>query len=232
MWFCVQAYDINVTTTQQTQLSQNLSEFVKPIVGPGDPDPYTNFTFRDLPAEMEQRHDSQFNVTFISANAFTVLMRSVFFGEVILTSNGMNASNDLIQAIWNATTGDLDAWIKNVALSMTNALREFNPAPDDMYNGTGYQLGTQVRWRWIILPAVLVLSSLLILIVTIVKTARSPVQAWKGSPLALLFTDVDQDIRKGAEGRMEVYQGLEDSVGKIKVMMKNDENGNWAFKAA
>ena len=89
-----------------------------------------------------------------------------------------------------------------------------------------------MRWRWIILPAVLVLSSLLILIVTIVKTARSPVQAWKGSPLALLFTDVDQDIRRRAEGRIDVYQSLEDSVGKIEVMMKNDEHGNWAFKAA
>ena len=234
MWFCVQAYDISVTTTQQTQFSQNFSKVANINRGPvyaGSPLP--NFTFLDLPAEMNQRQDSQFNISLYSASSFMSFFNSTFSGNVSFDWGGTTTpSSDVIQAIWNATTGDLDVWIKNVALSMTNALREFNSAPDDLYNGTGYQLGIQVRWRWIILPAVLVLSSLLILIVTIVKTARSPVQAWKGSPLALLFTDVDQDIRKRAEGRMEVYQGLDDSVGKIKVMMKNDENGNWAFKAA
>ena len=229
MWSCVQAYDISVTTTQQTQFSQNFSKVVKPGV---HADLFSNYTFLDLPAEMNPGHNSQFNVTLINASLLRNFLASLFSGNASGAPDFPNASSDIIQAIWNATAADLDGWMKNVALSMTNALREFNPAPDDMYNGTGYQLGVQVRWEWIILPAVLVLSSLLILIVTIVKTARSPVQAWKGSPLALLFTDVDQDIRKRAEGRMDAYQGLDDSVGNVKVMMKKDENGNWAFKAA
>ena len=229
MWFCVQAYNISVTATKQIQSSQNFSKLVKPH----DIDTFlSNYTFLDLPAEMNQRQDSQFNITIISASSFMNFLNSMFSGNVSLNLESYTPSSDVIEAIWNATTGDLDAWMKNVALSMTNALRELSPAPDDMYNGTGYQLGIQVRWEWSILPAVLVLSSLLILIVTIVKTARSPVQAWKGSPLALLFTDVDQDIRKRAEGRMDAYQGLDDSVGKVKVMMKNDERGNWSFKAA
>ena len=240
MWFCVQAYDIKVTTTQQTQLSQNFSK----VVGPSPETDYgvfSNYTFLNLPAGMNQRYHSQFIVTSISASSYENFLKPLFNGTVHLESNNSDGtaltevepfpSSDIIEAIWNAKP-NLDVWIKNVALSLTNALRVFDPALDDLYNGTGHQLGFQVRWEWIILPAVLVLSSLLILIVTIAKTARSPVQAWKGSPLALLFTDVDQDIRKRAEGRMDVYQGLEDSVGKIEVMMKNDEHGNWAFKAA
>ena len=238
MWFCVQAYDINVTTTQQTQFSQNITKGVlqnspKAVESNvSDPDEWSNFTFPNLPAEMNPCPDSQFNVTLVSALLLKEFFTSLFSGNVSGIPDFPEISSDITQAIWNATTADLDGWMKNVALSMTNALRVFNPALDDVYNGTGYQLGVQVRWRWIILPAVLVLSSLLILIVTIVKTAKSPMQAWKGSPLALLFTDVDQDILKRAEGRMDVYKGLEDSVGKIKVMMKNDDNGNWTFKAA
>ena len=231
MWFCVQAYDISVTTTQQTQFSQNFSKVVRPGVEHHDP-LFFKFTFLDLPAEMNQTNSSQFGITAQSAGTFKKFLGSTFSGDVFMDGTYTNPSTDVIQAIWNSTTGDLDIWIKNVALSMTNGLRAYDPAPDDIYNGTGYQLGVQVRWEWIILPAVLVLSSLLILIVTIVKTAGSPVQAWKGSPLALLFTDVDQDIRKRAEGRMDVYQGLDDSVGNVKVMMKNDEHGNWAFKVA
>ena len=154
--------------------------------------------------------------------------------NVTLFAESSAPSSDFTLAIWNATSTDPDASMKNVAHSMTNALRAFDPISNDLYsyNGTGYQPGVQVRWRRIILPAVLVMSSLLILIVTIVKTARSPVQAWKGSPLALLLIDVDQDMRKRVEGRMDTSDGLKDSVSKTRVMMKSGHDGNWAFKTA
>lgn len=83
-----------------------------------------------------------------------------------------------------------------------------------------------------ILPAILVASSLIILIVTITKTVRSPVEAWKGSPLALLFMNVDQDIRESTLGRMDTYDGIQDSVGKTRVMLETDQEGGWTFKAA
>ena len=59
MWFCVQAYDISVFNTQQTQFSQNFSR----VVDPNYEGILSNFTFLDLPAEMGQGHDSQFNIT-------------------------------------------------------------------------------------------------------------------------------------------------------------------------
>lgn len=41
--------------------------------------------------------------------------------------------------------------------------------------------------------------------------------------LALLFMDVDQDVRNSVDGRMGTFQGLKDSVGNIRVMMKSDD---------
>ncbi len=234
MWFCVQAYDISITGSQQTQFMQNFSQVVNSSQSIVDVDQsdYANFTFLDLPARMNPSPNSQYRVDFLAYAAIGSFLPSLFDGNVTLNAEGYYPSSDFTLAIWNATSTDLDAWMKNVALSVTNALRAFNPISDDFYNGTGYQLGVQVRWRWIILPAALVVSSFLILIVTIVKTVRSPVQAWKGSPLALLFIDVDQDIRKGAQGRMDTFDGLKDSVGKTRVMIKSDHDGNWAFKTA
>ncbi|CAD6583014.1 MAG: hypothetical protein ASARMPREDX12_001151 [Alectoria sarmentosa] len=192
----------------------------------------TNTTFLGLPANMNPKPDSQYTVDFSALNSFRDFLSPLINGSVWFSLETYGPTSDIVQAVWNATSTDLDAWMKNIALSMTNARRVIEPASNDVYNGTGYQLGVQVRWRWIILPAALVVSSLIILIVTIIKTARSPVQAWKGSPLALLLLDVDLDIRRSADGRMDIFNGLQDSVRKTKVMMKSDQNGNWAFKAA
>ncbi len=232
MWFCVQAYDISITGSQQTQFMQNFSQVVNSSLSPDDTGLYGNYTFLDLPAKMNPSPNSQYRVDYLAYAAIDSFLPSLFDGNVNINPGSYTPSSDFTLAVWNATSTDLDAWMKNVALSMTNALRAFNSISDDFYNGTGYYLGVQVRWRWTILPAALVVSSFLILIVTIVKTARSPVQAWKGSPLALLFIDVDQDMRKGAQGRMDTFDGLKDSVGKTRVMIKSDHDGNWAFKTA
>ena len=229
MWFCVQAYDISITGSQQTQFMRNFSQVGNSSNSVADQSYGANFTFLDLPAKMNPRPNSQYRVDFMAYEAIGSFLYSSFDGNITHEMDSSMPSSDFILAVWNATSTDLDAWMKNVALSMTNALRAFNPISDDFYNGTGYQLGVQVRWRRIILPAALVGSSFLILMITMVKTARSPVQAWKGSPLALLSIDVDRDIRKGAQGRMDTFDGLKDSVGKTRVMMKSDHDGNWAF---
>ena len=232
MWICVQSYDINVTNTQQTQFVQNFSQVVNSSQITALGAYWTNYTFLGLPANMNPRPDAQYTVDIFALTSFQDFLPPLFNGSIYFHFDSWSPASDIIQAIWNATLSDLDMWMKNVALSMTNALRAFDPASNDMYNGTGYQLGVQVRWWWIILPAALVVSSFITLIVTIIKTARSPVQAWKGSPLALLLLDVDLDIRRSADGRMDTFNGLQDSVGKTKVMMKSVQNGNWAFKAA
>ena len=229
LWFCVQAYDTKVANTKQIQnITYSFSQILDGRIPQG-----SKITFLQLPAEMNSIHNNDYEVgtedTLVAIDSF---LSPLFNDTVILDERSSQPSSDAIQAIWNATSLDLDAWIKNIALSMTNALRAFDPTTDDFYNGQGLHLGVQVRWRWIMLPAALVASSLIILAATIIKTARSPVQAWKGSPLVLLFTNLDQDLTNGAEGRMNTFSGLNDSVGRTKVMLKGDQKGNWTFKAA
>ena len=153
------------------------------------------------------------------------------FNGSLLFQERPSFTDDYLQAMWNASA-DLDGWIKNLALSMTNVVRTTNTSgPFGLYDGTGYQLGVQIHWPWITLPAVLVAMSLIILIVTIVQTARSPVKAWKGSPLALLFMDVDPSLKKAATGQMENFNGIEDLIGITKVVMKPDGDADWIIKA-
>jgi hypothetical protein len=82
------------------------------------------------------------------------------------------------------------------------------------------------------LPAALVLLSVLFLVVVMVQTARSPVAAWKGSPLATLFFDVEQEMRQNVVGQMDKYMGIENAVGNVRVRLERQPGVRWAFKAA
>lgn len=142
----------------------------------------------------------------------------------------------MVQAIWNVTgsVAELDSWIKNLAGSMTNVIRASNVGSSDgsklYYHGTAYQLGYEVRWVWITLPAILVVMSALILVTIMIQTATSPVHAWKASPLALLFVDVDSNLRRKADGQMSHVNGVSKSVGKSRVSLRHDEDKNWRLK--
>lgn len=63
-----------------------------------------------------------------------------------------------------------------------------------------------------------------------IQTATSPVSAWKGSPLAVLFMDVDDQIKETAIGQLGIRDGLQESVGKMKVKMEADQEGRWFVK--
>ena len=136
-----------------------------------------------------------------------------------------------MQAILSASS-DLDSWIKRAALNMTNAFRLDHAEFDQTYDGTGYQLCYKIQWARIALPATLVLLSLTILIATMIKTARSPVPAWKGSPLAILFVQADGDLRSKATGHMKGFSSIEKQVGKVPATLRQDKDGSWFFRKA
>ena len=86
-------------------------------------------------------------------------------------------------------------------------------------------------WPWIILPAAMVALSLLVMIAIIIKTSLSPVRAWKGSALALLFTDVDPGLRNRVAGAMDKFEGIEKQAGKAPVALSDRGYGNWHIKS-
>ena len=136
-----------------------------------------------------------------------------------------------MDGMWDASA-DIDGWIHNLASSMSNVIRTYNQFPDDLYKGTDYELGIEVNWPWIALPAVLVVSSLVTLVITILGTAKSPVEAWKVSPLVLLLMNVDENIRWRASGDMDRHNNIEESVVRTRVVLRTDHSGNSNFKAA
>ena len=230
MWMCIQAFATQMVDFNQTQpVVQNFSQVVNFTLS--DLGSVTdNVSFVDLPIAMNPRPGANYSVGVWAADAIEGYLEPIFNGTIILNEESQTFSSDYIQAIWNASS-DLDGWIKNLASSMTNVIRTGTPQPNDFYNGKGYQLGVQVHWPWIVLPVVLVALSLITLIVTMIRTARSPVRAWKGSPLALLFMEVDQSIRRKVSGQMNTHDGIDNSVSKSKVVLKSDGDGNWIFKS-
>ena len=243
LWFCVQAFGSSTINANQTQVVMQEFSSVRnatTIINIGDSsDP---FTFQGIPSEMNPRPDASYAIGLLGWAALQLYLGPMFKGSVSSYVSSMKASSDVVEALWSST-GDLDKWIKNVATSLTNAIRADKTTDPDQhatleakydafYGGQAYQLGYSVRWPWIILPVVLVVWSLIMLATTMIKTARSPVGAWKGSPLAVLFMDVEDQIKKTAVVQLDIYSGLPKSVGGTKVKLEADEEGRWCFKRA
>ena len=186
LWISVQAYETRMVNSNQTQLIvQSFSQVINSDISSLDID---DVTFLNLPAEMNPRLHTNYTVGTLAAIAFQEYLPTLFTRSFILNLESQSPSGDVVQAIYN-TSANLDGWIQNVASSISHVVRTTNTPkptePDDLYNGTGYQLGVKVQWAWITLPVMLVTLSLITLLATIAKTARSPVGTWKGSPLAL-----------------------------------------------
>ena len=226
IWMCVQSY--NASQVDGNQKESITSEFAQFIDFNVDPHDVQNYTFL--------RPYSNYNINSIASDAMTEYLHETgyFDGSITIGGGGQDPSNDFVQAMWYASANpdDLNAWTQTLARSMTNVIRTTAPpSSSKLYDGKAYQLGIRIRWPWITLPVSLVLSSLMILITSIIKTARSPVEAWKSSPLSLLFMDVDRDIKNRAVGQAGRLDGLRKSTGKVKVAMRIDEQGDWMLKA-
>jgi hypothetical protein len=230
MWLCVQAYNVSTRSNNQVQTTiQTFSSINSTLTDEGV---YNNYTFLTLPAEMNATPNTNYSVSFLGAGGFHDTLSTMFNGTADLDLESSSAASDAVDAIWSASA-NLDPWIQRVALSMTNALRNSSGLPSHaLYNGTGYQLGISVRWPWIALPAAMVVLSLVFLAMVMVQTARSPVASWKGSPLAFLFFDIDQEMKRSVLGHTDRFNGIKDTVSDAKVVLRGQPGGIWTFKAA
>ncbi|MDI1488101.1 MAG: hypothetical protein OHK93_007375 [Ramalina farinacea] len=252
LWMCVQAFEVTVSSSSQTQIPiQNFSTIANnthDIFTDASFDKintFENLTFDPLPPSMNPAPQSQYQFSIESALTMSSYLTSTIKGNAGADLRVVSFSSDATQAIANATTGSLDAWIKNLATSMTNVLRsstsqagaydvpiEATRLTDAIYSGAGYQLAVQIRWPWIVLPALLVLLSLVVLVTTIIRTSWRSIWAWRGSPLVFMFMEVDAEIRRHAVGQMEVFGGLQDRVGKDEVLLEKDRDGGRYLRSA
>jgi hypothetical protein len=56
------------------------------------------------------------------------------------------------------------------------------------------------------------------------------VKVWKGGLLPLVVTDLDEGVKRRAEGAMEDLDALECKVGQSRVVLENEGKGNSIFR--
>lgn len=229
LWMCIQAYETKQVNGNQSQVViQEFPTVHNSSLGIGSV-LSNNVTFEDLPTAMNAKPNTKYMVSGGAVLALQQYFGTFFNGTIFLNQQAQLASSDIMMGIWNSSA-DLDPWMKNVAGSLTNVIRSSQADQGTFYNGTGSQLGYDVRWPWIVLPLAVVVLSLFVLVATMVKTARSPVRAWKSSPLTLLFTDVDQALRSRVAGHLDEFEGIDNVAGKTAVALADRGYGSWSIK--
>jgi hypothetical protein len=222
LWACVQKYNVSVSSGQQ--MESVVSNYAKIL--PFSIDDAENFTFVSIPSDQPGENTVPYNFTlqWAAVLGLQVYLSQMMNGTVDLGSSHSIPSSAAIQAIWGASA-DLKDWIKNLATSMTHVVRTTVPTSRSEFNGTSYQLGVRVHWEWLALLAATVLASFLFLVVVIVKTARSRVQPWKGSPSVFLLCEVDQEARQDATGAALEYKRIEEAIGKRRAVLDQLPDG-------
>jgi hypothetical protein len=123
---------------------------------------------------------------------------------------------------------DTTAMSTNLAAFMTNALRTQDGTQSV---GTAWQSVTfiQVRWAWLILPAVLVLAAGVLLFMTVVQSKRYNTVLWKTSLLAFLFCSTNAwtthaDVH-GHNARS--LEAMETASKGMEVRLERDDQGRY-----
>jgi hypothetical protein len=150
-----------------------------------------------------------------------------FSGAIYAGPNGTYPTNNYVQTAWSLSS-ELDSWISNTTFSLTNVIKRGEQAYDSQYDGTAFALGVNVRWYWLSLPLAF---SLLFLTVNIVRTSKSRIAAWKGGPLPVLFCDVEPEVKRMVTSAIYRLGELMDAVGKTKIVLSEEVDGVWMFKA-
>jgi hypothetical protein len=189
----------------------------------------TYYDFPPLPAEIGSNNHTRYTVDLWAHLALQQYIYRAMQGTVYWSAS-QPFSNDLVRGIWNGTS-DPDVWINNVATSLTNVVRSTNASSRPQYDGTVLGLAVQVRWEWLAFPAALVLMSIVFLVMVMIRTAHSPIQSWKGSPLTLLLFDIDDDTRKLAYDKVNIHHGVRRAMGKTRVKLVEEKGGIRKFHA-
>lgn len=229
LWLCVKSYKNTMIAGSATQkVTEIFSEALPVEEGPAAVSKMSQ-SFLPLPPTMNPHPGANFTVTYLAKYSMQNFLRRLFSGNVTVNTASQESSADIVAAMWPATRS-IDEWIENIAASMTDVIRTTNPEPNDYYNGSAVRLAYRVRWVWITLPVLLMLVSLLVLIVAMVQTRRSSVQAWKGSLLTLLFMTPEMNLQRMIDGRTSAYRGYEKAMGKTKIWIEKEDYNRWVVK--
>ena len=190
MWYCVQTYRASV---EDSVISQHALRSWRN--DSARLDQYSDLIYNVSAFDPNARVDSTiFKVSHLAAKALNSFMSETFTGSGGINNTGSAFSSDVIQALYN--TGNLTARLDNLAVSMSNNIRQQNDSVASPSHGTAWKDETyvHVRWAWLSFPITVAGLALAFLVGTIIETAHRDILVWKSSTLALLFHGQDLDL--------------------------------------
>jgi hypothetical protein len=219
LWPCIQA--LNFTTIQGTQ-TQSIMKTYSTYIGNMPPIAINdtvqaidiraettlqleNHILAPTPVGFNTLSNASYSISDASFQAIATLLNTTFSGNPHNDSYGEG-----IQSLV-PTNGQLDAvssLMSNLALSMTNHIRlnpaltnengtAINPWHEAEYVGQAWitQSYFRVRWLWMILPIIVVVTSTVFLWVAALQNWVCGVRIWKGSLLPVPFFSMGEGIR-------------------------------------
>jgi hypothetical protein len=128
-----------------------------------------------------------------------------------------------INIVGDNSTRSFEKRLESVATALTNyGLETTNEtAPGRAYAEESY---VQVRWRWIILPALLQLSTLVLFVMTAIYSHLNGVPIWKSSILAIIYHAVE-DLDEKKDVAAERLSGMDAVAQMDKVQFSRSADG-------
>lgn len=155
-------------------------------------------------------NSSEFYVDSLAAKALNRFMSDAVSGNGSLGSpdSGSVFSSDIVHALYQAS--GLSSRMDNLAVSMSNNIRQQNDSGSDPFSGVALKGETymHVSWGWFAYPVALLLISLVSLIATIVETGNRKIKVWKSSTLALLYQGGHLGFNNGKEGAADTLSQM------------------------
>ncbi len=223
LWYCVQTY---ATSVRDSVISQNVLS-----------------SWRNDSATLAQRSDlmynvsasglnngtnnSSFRVAFLAAEALNSFMSETFTGSGGLNHSGAAFSSDVQQALYN--TQSISARIDNLAVSMTNNIRQQNDSMTGPARGTTWKAETyvHVRWVWFFYPVAVAVLAVIFLTGSIIETAYRDILVWKASNLALLFHGQDLDLTNPPVVKVNKLSRMTEMAKDIKIELTQTLEKDW-----
>jgi hypothetical protein len=155
---------------------------------------------------------------------------------LVMYNNGHNISTSIdnlamsmsnyIRSTGTGDAGSPSTTFSNNDISSTNNMSSTNNT-SNMAKGTALAMETyvRVRWAWLTLPVMCVISALFLVVSVILETKKQDAMVWKSSVLAYLFHGLEKTSVEGTI-RTEISE-MADTAKKVKVRIGRDAEGTW-----
>ena len=184
--------------------------------------------YRPPPSFLDTKEDpEEFRISALSAKSLSAFMRQTLTGSGGLNESGSAFSSDVLQALYKQA--NLSARMDNLAISMSNNIREQNDRRFAPVNGTAWENQTyvHVRWAWFSFPACVTFLAVLFLAGSMIQTSQMKILVWKSSNLALLFHGRGLHFRGIGHDKVSTVSHIDAVVGDMDVKLVQDNGHEW-----